>query len=158
MNTPAEIRRKLWNSLELYCVRRNLILVFVVVPLVLLPMGCVKIDIQNPDFWLVTAIVAVLTILPFLIHGLWVTHRVFRHPESYIFCKASLTKPHGSIWGRGAMYFSVVLEHPEGGKFVVDTRPIFQTYGWVGPLLEDYLNQTVTIAYNEETEAVVVIG
>ena len=157
MNT-SEIRRYLWDSLELHCIRRNIGLVLVVVPLVLLPTGCVKIGFQDPHFWLLTAMIAVLIILPFLIHGIWVTLRAFRCPEHYIFCKASLTKPHGSTWGRGAMYFTVVLEDPEEGKFFVDTRPIFQSHGLEGPLMEEYLNKTVTIAYNRETEVVVVIG
>ncbi|MBQ8834773.1 MAG: hypothetical protein IJ001_07610 [Oscillospiraceae bacterium] len=156
MNT-SEIRRKLWNSLDLYCVRRELVLVCVVVPLVLLPSGCAAGGFREPSFWAMAATVAALTILPFAIYGLWVTIRIYRCSESYIFCKAKLTQPHGS-WLRGAMYFTVVLEHPEGGNIIVNTRPIFQSYGWVGLLLEDYLNKTATIAYNEETEAVVVIG
>ena len=152
------IRKQLWGSLDLYCVRRDLVLVLVVVPGVLLPTGCVSTGLRDPDYWRMVAIVTVITVLPFVIYSLWVTIRVYRCPESYIFCKARLTKPHGSKWSRGAMYFTVVLEHPEGGKFVVNTRQIFQSNGWFGPLLEDYLNKTVTIAYNEETEAVVVIG
>lgn len=157
MNT-SEIRKKLWDSLDLYCVRRDLVLVCIVVPLVLLPSGCVNIGLRDPNFWLMVAIVTALTILPFVIYGLWITIRVYRRPENYIFCKAKLTHPHGSKWIRSGMYFTVILEHPEGGKFFVNTRPIFQSHGIVGPLLEDYLNKTVTIAYNEETEAVVVIG
>lgn len=41
---------------------------------------------------------------------------------------------------------------------MTDTHSIFYARGLVGLLLEDYVNRTVTIAYNEETGMVVVIG
>ena len=53
----------------------------------------------------------------------------------------------------------MLLEDADGYKFVADTHSIFSTHGDLTGLgFEDYVNQEVTIAYNEETENVVVIG
>ena len=40
----------------------------------------------------------------------------------------------------------------------MNTNPIFHPIGWEQPLLQDYLNKTVTVGYNRETGMVVVIG
>ena len=154
---PPDIRKQLWNSLDLYCVRHDATLVLIVVPLVMLAYAFLE-GLRGRYLWTVTLVFCGLMLLPFLIWFLWELFRVYRHTDRYILCKAKLTQPHGSMWSRNAMYFTVVLEHPETGKIIVNTRPIFQTLNWKHPQLEIYLNRTVTIAYNEETEAVVVIG
>ena len=60
---------------------------------------------------------------------------------------------------RESIKFRVVLEDAEGCKFVADTHSIFSTHkDLTGLGFEDYVNQEVTIAYNEETGNVVVIG
>ena len=154
---PPDIRKQLWNSLDLYCVRHDMTLVLIVVPLALLVCGLFG-GLQGTDFWMVALIVCTIVVLPLMVFLLWITVRLFRHSDSYILCRAKLTQPHSIAWGRGMMYFTVALEHPQGGTFIVNTRPIFQTRSWLHPQLEDYLSKTVTIAYNEETEAVVVIS
>lgn len=155
----TDIRRELRDSLELAVIRQDIALVCVLVPLILLPSGCAARGFRDPNFWIPAAAVTVLTVLPFLIHGLWVTLRIFRSTDCYTLYRAKLSQPHQCKWGRGAMYFTIVLEDPaDGGKFIVNTRPIFASYGFIGPLLEDYINKTVTVAYNEETDVVVVIG
>ena len=156
MNTPAEIRKQLWRSLDLQCLRRDLVMVCIVVPLVLLPSGC-AVGFQYPGYWRMAAMVFAIVMLPMAGYGLWLILRVYRSSEYYTFYEAKLVQPHGS-WYVRAMYFTVVLEDPENGTFFVNTRPIFQTYGLFGPMMEDYLNKTVTIAYNEESGNVVVIG
>ena len=153
MNT-SEIRKQLWNSLDMRCVRHDMSMVLIVGPAAAAIYGLLN---RTPYFWLVALLVIVLTVPPFLIWFLWELYRVFRIPEGYVLCKAKLTQPHSGLWYR-SMYFTVALEYPGGGKLIVNTRPIFQTRGWLNPRLEDYLNKTVTIAYNEETETVVVIG
>lgn len=93
---------------------------------------------------------------PLYMYQAWVLWKIFRCAEHYKFYQTKLSQPRGGLW-RDTICFTVLLEDGED-KFVVDTRSIFLTHGIVGPLLEDYVNQTVTVAYNEETEQVVVIG
>ena len=50
------------------------------------------------------------------------------------------------------------LNSPEKGSVTTKTSSIFLARGWLGPLMEDYVNRDVTLAYNEETGQVVVIG
>ena len=57
-----------------------------------------------------------------------------------------------------SMGFTVVLEIPGEGRIVAKTRAIFLTHGWPGPLVEDYVNREVEIAYNRTTRQTVVIG
>ena len=83
--------------------------------------------------------------------------KLFRVPEEYFFTKATLTTFHQCWWPRG-MCFTVVIDHPEEGTVAVSTNPIFHPTGWEQPLLQDYMNKTVTIGYNRETGMVVVIG
>lgn len=60
---------------------------------------------------------------------------------------------------RDSIKFRVLLEDADGHKFVADTHSIFSTHkDFSGLGFEDYVNQKVTIAYNEETGNVVVIG
>ena len=83
--------------------------------------------------------------------------KLFRVPEEYFFTQAKLSTFHQKMWTRGMMYFTVVINHPEEGTVAVNTNPVFASYGWEQPLLEDYLNRTVTVGYNRETGTVVVI-
>ena len=99
-----------------------------------------------------------ISVLPILIFCLWRTFRIFQAAESYIFCKTTLSNPMGGRF-RDSIKFRVVLEDADGYKFVADTHSIFQTHvGFGGLGFEDYVNQNVTVAYNEETGNVVVIG
>jgi hypothetical protein len=53
----------------------------------------------------------------------------------------------------------VVLEDMDGNKFTAYTHSIFHTHrSSAGLALEDYVNQEVTVGYNDETGEVVVIG
>lgn len=107
--------------------------------------------------WVLALVVGLLVIVPFWCWYSWRIWKIFKDPGDYVFCKVILSQPHsGKI--RGAFYFTVVLETEEQGRFVANTASIFQSHGWLGPLLEDYVNHEVTIAYNLSTEQVVVIG
>ena len=82
--------------------------------------------------------------------------RIFRKIDGYVFCQCLLDHPHSL--GRYSFYFTVDVQDSADRKFPVQTRAIFQTRGFVQPIMEHYVNATVTIAYNEETGQVVVIG
>ena len=72
--------------------------------------------------------------------------------------EAELCQPHHEPMTGGCFKFCAVIETEQEGRFLVETRPIFISHGFGGPLMEDYLGKTVTIAWNRETDAVVVIG
>lgn len=158
MDKKKENRKKLWDSLEMAVVRRDLILIGVLWAVMAL---ICWVKFQKPYLQEAGAVMQVVTavvILPFLGFYLWRAIQIFRSPEEYIFCKCKLASPHQRYWSRGMMYFTVIIEDEELGRFTAQTHAIFASYGIAEPLLETYINQTVTIGYNRETEMVVVIG
>lgn len=158
MTDVKEIRRKLWDSLDMVCVKRWLF-----IAVVCLILGLVIGNLSVPRYmgtgYRVTAILIVtgITFFPILAFCLWRTFRIFQHPQSYFFCKTVLSAPKGGNL-RDTIRFTVVLEDPDGGKFVATTHSIFDTHGSSVLAFENYVNRTVTVAYNEETDMVVVIG
>lgn len=147
----SEIRETLKCSMEIAHIRSavtiNTIIVAAYIGLLILSWGG----------WVLALATGSLVLIPLWISYGWRSWKIFQSPGSYVFCRAKLSQPHSGSWHH-AMHFTVVLETEAKGKFVVNTASIFQTRGWLGPLLEDYVNREVTIAYNEDTETVVVIG
>ena len=151
-----EIQQRLRSSLEVTCARNDLIMYLVGIPLCAALVMFTK-GRNHPEHWPAVSLLAAIMLLPFAVFDLLRIIRIFRKPEAYIFCRAKLTQPHpGSL--RHTMYYTVLLEDEDGRKFPADTHAIFYTHSIVGPTIEDYTNKTVTIAYNRETEMVVVIG
>ena len=150
-------KEMLLGSLELKVIWTRLFLVCLVAVPVVAFWGLTW-DRPMEIYWMLTAMVLGVMVAPLLIFCTVRTIRMFRKPEGYIFCRGKLSQPHGGPL-RDTIYYTVVLEDPEdGGKFFVDTHAIFNTHGSFLPSLDDYTNATVTIAYNRETEMVVVIG
>lgn len=156
MTDAVKNRRRLWDSLELQTIRRDFVLTGLTVAIVIGLQACTARGVD--DSWILAVITSAVVLLPFWGFYLLRTASIFRKPESYIFCRCQLSSVHQRLFSKGAMYFTVVIEDPEGGRFVADTHAIFQAYGVFGPLVEDYVNRTVTVAYNRETGMVVVIG
>lgn len=152
----TDIKKELWHSLDMAVLRRDTVLFLIADLIFVLITGVFQGGFWEPGYGVLVAVFSVLILGPALIYDICVTVKLFRHPDRYRLYRAQLNQPHGARWGRGAMYFTVLLED-EDGRFVVNTRPIFASYGIGTPLMEDYLNKTATIAYNEETEAVVII-
>lgn len=147
-----EIRQKLKDSVDMAYVRLN-VTIYVIFLFIGLLMG-----LSRPELIPSTIGIFALCGLIMLIPSLRILFRIYREPAGYRLYKATLSQPHGGF-PRGYMYFTIVLEEPDGTKFLVNTNTIFQSYGTsFGPSMEDYVNQTVTVAYNEDTAAVVVIG
>ena len=97
-------------------------------------------------------------ITPYLIFCTIRTYNIFHNAERYVFCKATLSQPHGGRM-RDTIYFTALVIDPDTGeKFFADTHAIFFTRGICQPLMETYANTTVTLAVNRETGMVVVIG
>ena len=103
-----------------------------------------------------TAILCGAFLLPIWVAYGWRWFRVFRKMEHYTFHKALLRQPHANKFH--AFYFTVELTSAEKGRITTKTSSIFLARGWLGPLMEDYVNQTITVAYNPATETLVVIG
>lgn len=112
--------------------------------------------IDQANTHIAAGITLALTLVP--LNGYYIVRfwKIFRSPEYYKFYKAKLSQPKGGAF-RDTIRFTVLLEDAED-RFVVDTHSIFRTRSFAGPLLVDYVNQIVTIAYNDLTEEVVIIG
>ncbi len=143
-----EIRKQLWNSLDMIQIRANMILVAVVC-LLTLPAYLQAREIG----WMIQGVIF------FTLEGalLWQVWRIYRKPEGYVFHPCKLTVFHNHRWMRRFYYFTVVTQNRNGKDIAVDTEPIFGGWGFGAMPLEDYMDTTVTIGYNDETYHVVVI-
>lgn len=95
---------------------------------------------------------------PYLLFCTVRTVKIFRKLDQYAICKATLVTPHGGLL-RDTIYFTALVTDPDTGeKFHADTHAVFFARGIIQPLMEDYINTTVTLAWNRETDMVVVIG
>jgi len=158
MPDKKEIRQQLWHSLDMAYVKMWLFIAAVCAPItwLMLWLGTrgTRTAEQAVMIWMTIAIV----IGPILIFCAARTFNIFRHPESYHFCKTNLCNPKGGRV-RDTIKFTVVLEDADGGKFIADTHSIFHTHrGFLSVAFEDYVNQTVEAAYNEETGQVIILG
>lgn len=149
--SKSEIKEKLKCSLELAHLRSKLIICTIITA------AYIGVFTLAWGGWVLALVVGLLVLVPLWCWDGWRIWRIFREPGEYVFCKATLSQPHASTFN-GVFYFTIVLETPERGRFVANTTAIFQARGWLGPLLEDYVNREVTVAYNLSTEQVVVIG
>ena len=148
MDDRSVNRDRLWHSLEMHVVRRDLILYLIAAGLFLLMTG------ENR---LIGLCLACIGFGPFVIFHLWRTFQIFRRVEDYTFYRTKLSQ-FQQRFPLKTMYFTVVLEESDGSKQVVDTHAIFSSTGVVEPLVGSYVNSTVTIGLNKETGMVVVIG
>jgi len=157
MEQATENRRKLLHSLEFRVLCRNAGLYTLVIALAAGLTACAYPPYgEEMDLGLYFLFWSVWLVPAWIFYGSW-AFRMLRKAERYEFCRCSLTKPHQNHWVKG-MYFTVFAEFPGGRRELLDTRAIFQPQGFVSPLLEDYINRTVTIGYNPETGNVTVIG
>ena len=146
-----EIKEKLKCSLEIAHIRSALVVASV---LVAAYVGIMTLFWGDIAF---TVILCGVILFPIWLAYSWRYFRVFRKVNRYTFHKALLAQPHTSRFVH-AFHFTVVLENTEKGTVTTKTSSIFLARGWLGPFLEDYVNREVTLAYNEETGQVVVIG
>lgn len=154
MTEKAKNRSRLWQSLEMSVIKRDLSLYTITVVVASLISACQHTSLPAAVSW---ALFAVL-LLPFWGFYLWRIFRIFHKAEKYDFCRSTLDRPHQFFFRRERMYFTVIIEEPDGSKYPTDTHAIFVSHGFIGPLVENYVNSTVTIGYNKETGMVVVIG
>lgn len=154
MTEKSVIRDRLWHSVEMNHYKTNLIIYTIFIPLFLV-YAALRNNSENA--WVIGFVIVAIVMVPvYIFHG-WRIFQIFRAPEEYIFCPCKLSQFHYDYLHK-ASSFTVVLDVPEMGRQVAETRAIFQSHGLVGPLAEDYVNRTVTIGYNRATQTVVVIG
>ena len=146
-----EIKEKLKCSLEIAHIRSALVVASV---LVAAYVGIMTLFWGSIAF---TVILCGVILFPIWLAYSWRYFRVFRKISRYTFHRAVLDRPSISRFVH-AFHFTVTLEGTEKGTVTADTSSIFLARGWLGPILEDYVNKEVTLAYNEETGQVVVMG
>lgn len=146
------IRQQLWVSMDMAFVKRHFI-VLVVVGVLAGLLGSVK---YSDLPWIMPLVLVIVEgpILAFLAYRTW---KIFRRAERYIIQEAVLDSPFGG-WSRDTVRFAVAVKDSQGRSHRVDTHGIFFTRSVIGPNIEDYVNRKVRVAYNEETETLVVIA
>lgn len=160
MADKKEIYRKLWYSLDMAYVRMWL---FVTAVCTLIVWLLFQLGVSRDAYITLEQVVALwvtigLVMGPILVFCIIRTVNIFRHAESYHFCKTVLCNPKGGSI-RDTIKFTVLIEDADGCKFAADTHSIFTTHrSFSGLGFEDYVNRTVTAGYNEETGQVVIIG
>ena len=152
MDDIKKIRQQLWVSMDMAYVRRHFIVLVVVGGLAGMMGGVKYSDLP----WVMPLALAIVEgpILAFLAYRTW---KIFRRAEHYIIQEAVLDCPFGG-WGRNTIRFTVTVNNSQGRSHRVDTHGIFFTRSVIGPNIEDYVNRKVRVAYNEETETLVVIA
>lgn len=155
MEKREENIRRLKKSLEVSTVIKNMILCTVVV-LIFSGVGWLKHQDVPETSRLMVGLFIGFWLIFMMVYGIWLL-QIFRSAQGYVFCKTRLCSLRRGI-EKNTMGFYVTLEVPGVGKVNTKTRAIFQTHGWPGPLVENYVNQEVEIAYNCTTRQVVVIG
>lgn len=97
-------------------------------------------------FW---CIVMVCVALYFLYRWL----EIFMYMDSYHFFRAKLDRPY--LRHRGGAGFTVEFTDCQGKRREMQTSPMFSSQ-WQ-PMLEEYNNKEVLLAYNEKTDRLIVI-
>ena len=110
--------------------------------------------LREPDFEVFALILVILNMvfLPLLAYLGWRVLRIFRKIDSYTFCEAMLDRPRTGY--KGAVSFQVEIRTRSGATINRETHAIFGSWD---TRLEDYVNQKVIVAYNEETDTVIVV-
>lgn len=151
MSRKKEVRQYLWKTLEM--ARMQLYLGLYGAGVVI----CAVVMYLSTKSWPAAAAMLIV-FLPYLIFFLVRTLKILAKPESYCFYQAKLEHPHHSPLIKNRFYFTVKLEEEGEVPLFVDTHAIFEGYSMMGLQMESCLNKTVTIAYNPDTEMVVVAG
>ena len=152
MRRKKEVRRYLRRTMEVKLLVRNLWLWLLVSAAFALALYL------NTKSWVFSVAMLVTLVVPYLIWFAVRYARIMAKAESYCFYRAKLDTPHPSLLIRNRFYFTVALGEEDGTHTVVDTHAVFHTYGIFFPKMDACLNQNVGIAYNPDTQMVIVAG
>ena len=165
MNWLSQIKESphyehLKGSVDCRYARKQFILMSVFVGVIMIPLvllfvlGCGN-PTQAPvavamDFFLM------LLVLGFWLHMGYCWLEIFLHMDSYIFFQAKLDQPHLETYRYSSrVRFTVEFTDRQGKQRKRDTGAIFSSN--TDPFLEEYNNKEVLLAYNEETDRLIVI-
>lgn len=106
-------------------------------------------DASNTLFVVFWCVVMACVALFFLYRWL----EIFMYMDSYHFFRAKLERPY--LRHRGGAGFTVEFTDRQGKRREMQTSPMFSSQ-WE-PILEEYSNKEVLLAYNEKTDRLIVI-
>lgn len=102
--------------------------------------------------------VFVLAVSPFVIYELYSYKRLFKDADKYEICYAKLDKPSISYWGRGAVYYTLYFQLSDYVNVSKTTRSMWSSSPLAQNQFEYYNNKTVEVAYDRESDRLIVIG
>ena len=145
------------NQLKMYIAIPGIFLLFIAF------VGVIS-GLQHGDFALsfeVTGIVMLvfaLMFLPFVLFTLYKYRALFQNLNDYEIYEVRLDHPGTSYWYRGAIYYTVTIETKAGYKVSADTKPLWSGGAFASFRLDEYNNKKIRIAYNEQTDEMMVLG
>lgn len=161
MISPAQIKSSphyetLKNSVEIRHARKYA-LIYAVMTLFCGLMVWIPVSLkEDPGPYSALVVLMVLATCPFSLFYLLRILDIYRQIDKFIFREGLFNQPRGGML-RDTIYFTVEIQDQNGKSITVDTNGIFSSRGTMEPTMEGYVNQTVLLAYNPETERVVVI-
>lgn len=149
------------NSMEAKWRKEQLKLYIVIPGIFLLFLAFVGLfaGLQHGDFALsleITGIVVLvfgLMFLPFVLFALYKYRALFQNLNDYEIYEVRLDHPGTSYWYRGAIYYTVTIETKAGYKV-----PLWYGGAFASFRLDEYNNKKIKIAYNEQTDEMMVLG
>lgn len=156
--SPQQLKNRLWSSVELGMYRSQTILIFIGAAVFWFLVHLIPENrVLQPELDQMLALILALIYLPVIGFFLYRTVRILWKWQQYRFYQVKLANLHRSVWFQTS-YFTVVLQEPDGKKYVVNTHAIFTTHALATPRLEDYVNHSAVVGYNKETGQVVFLG
>ncbi|MBQ8254321.1 MAG: hypothetical protein IJY94_02315, partial [Clostridia bacterium] len=99
-----------------------------------------------------------LAISPFVIYEIYSYKRLFKDIDKYELCEAKLDKPSLSYWLRGAVYYNLYFQLSDYVNVSKETRAMWSSSPFAQNQFEYYNNKTVEIAYDRESDRLIIIG
>ena len=105
----------------------------------------------------ICAIIFTIMFAPFPFYSLYRYRELFRNLDEYHIYTATLDQPSTSHLYRGAIYYTVTLHTADGFTIKADTKPLFSSGAFATFPLEEYNNKTVTVAYKENEDFLIIL-
>ena len=102
--------------------------------------------------------VCLLIFAPFVLFYVYQYISLFRNRENFIVYEVVLDHPSTSYWYRGAVYYTVSFVTTQNIRVTADTKPLWSSGLFADFPLEEYNNQKIYVAYNDQTEMLIVLG
>ena len=145
------------NQLKMYIAIPGIFLLFIAF------VGVIS-GLHHGDFALsfeitgIVMLVFALMFLPFVLFALYKYRALFKNLNDYEIYEVRLDHPGTSYWYRGAIYYTVTIETKAGYRVSMDTKPLWSGGAFASFRLDEYNNKKIKIAYNEQTDKMMVLG